>query len=99
MTKNEFLSGTSFLIPDTYSYRVSDGTYKYKARDNGEVGYLISELFYKGRVISSSYAMNVDSIGRKQIKLFTFVLGKKVNRTLRFEDLIVYEDVMDVIGV
>lgn len=95
MTKQEFLSGTSFLIPN--STKVSDQTYKYKSRDNGEVGYLITELFYNGKIISSNYAMNITSIGNKQVKLFTFVLGKKVNRTLRFEDLIVYEDVMEVI--
>ena len=96
MTKQEFLSGTSFLIPS--STKVSDQTYKYKSRENSdEVGYLITELFYNGKIISSNYAMNITSIGNKQVKLFTFVLGKKVNRTLRFEDLIVYEDVMEVI--
>ena len=91
MTKQEFLSGTSFLIPNS----TSDSTYKYKGSENGD-GYLLSELHYKGKVIASTYAMNVTSIGNKQVKLFTFVLDKKVNRTLRFEDLIVYEDVMEV---
>lgn len=97
MTKQEFLSGTSFVIPNSFSN--SDTSYKYKANSSTDLGYLLAELNHKGKTISSNYAMNVEAIGRKQVKLFTFVLGKKVNRTLKFEDLLVYEDVMEVTSV
>lgn len=81
MTKQEFLDGKSFSLPYTYS----DSTYRCGRK--GEC--LIKEYRTKeGKVLTSDYLMNISKIGNKMVTCFTFILGTKVTKKIRFEDMV-----------
>ena len=82
MTKQEFLSGKSFSLPYVTS---SSTTYKC----NSEVQYLAQEFRTKeGKVVASAHLMNIDKIGNKMITCFTFILGDKIIKKIRYEDMV-----------
>lgn len=86
MTKQEFLSGKSFSIyPDS-----SNTTYKYDS-GNVEFGSLVKEYrMYNEpeRIILSDSIMNIEKIGTKMITLYTFLLGDKIVKKIRYEDMV-----------
>lgn len=81
MTKQQFLDGKSFSLPYTYS----DATY----RSDKDGRCLIQEHRTKeGELIISDYLMNIDKIGSKMITCFTFILGTKITKKIRYEDMV-----------
>ena len=85
MTKQEFLDGKSFSLP-----YAGDSTYKYNP-DNVEFGSLIKEYrmaSYSDRVLLSDSIMNIEKIGSKMITLYTFLLGDKIVKKIRYEDMV-----------
>jgi hypothetical protein len=82
MTKDEFVSGKEF--------RISKGFFKYKGEgEDVEIGH-ISKVYRSNdetRVIMEDYHMNVTKIGRVRFEAFTYCLGKKVERKLKFSEL------------
>lgn len=84
MTKEQFLNGTSFYLPNEI-LRDEDTTYKYQEE-------MILKESRKGDVILRRYyEANVENIKNKFAEAYTYVLGKKVTVKLKFEDLIEYE--------
>lgn len=86
MTREQFLNGTSFRLAES-NYKGAI-TYKY------EGDCIMKELRSIGddKVLFTNYHSNMDKIGRVGFKGFTYVFDKKVNISLRFEDLIVFEE-------
>lgn len=80
MTKEQFLNGTSFLIPEKAT--VGSNSYAY------EIGSIVQEYRnVKGEVMFKVYEANVSKIGRTGFEAYNFVLGKKVKVKYKFEDL------------
>ena len=86
MTKTEFLSGKSFSIyPDS-----SNTTYKYRS-GNVEFWSLTKEYRMSkddNTIILSDSIMNIEKIGTKMITLYTFLLGDKIVKKIRYEDMV-----------
>ena len=76
MTKQEFLDGKEFMYDNTL-----DTCFVY---DDG----CIIELYYiKGRIVRSRWQANVESIGTKCFKYYTYILGKRVQGKINFLEL------------
>ena len=78
MTKQEFLNGTEFKINGcNESFKLDGG------------GGCIVELHRtkEGGYLFQSHVMNTQGIGSKRVSLYTFILGKKITRTLYFKDM------------
>ena len=80
MTKEQFLNGTSFFLPnkvlrskDTYVYR--DGSILRQTRHTDN------------KVLFDIFEANIEKMGRVGFEAYTFVLDKKVVVKFRFEDL------------
>jgi hypothetical protein len=85
MTKQEFLSGKSFSLPYAGS-----STYKYTS-EHVEFGALTKEYRMSKddhRVILRDSIMNVEKIGSKIVTLYTFLLGDKIVKKIRYEDMV-----------
>ena len=85
MTKEQFLDGKSFSLP-----YAGNSTYKYNP-DNVEFGSLIKEYRMSkedSRVLLSDSIMNVEKIGSKIVTLYTFLLGDKIVKKIRYEDMV-----------
>ena len=85
MTKQEFLSGKSFSLPYAGS-----STYKYTS-EHVEFGSLTKEYRMSKddhRVILRDSIMNVEKIGSKIVTLYTFLLGDKIVKKIRYEDMV-----------
>lgn len=81
MTKEQFLAGTPFYIGKK-SYN-GDSTFTY---DGGCICKQ-SRSSIDEKVIIDDYHCNVSKIGRVGFEGFTFILGKRIQVKLRFEDL------------
>jgi len=86
MTKQEFLDGKSFSLPYTFN----NSTYKYSP---GSVEFGALEQEYRmssdeQRVIISDSIMNVEKIGTKMVTLYTYLLGDKIVKKIRYEDMV-----------
>lgn len=80
MTKNQVLSGIEFKL------RSSDtGTFKVDSDLRSLTKTIYTSL---GAKCLEDYAANVRKIGTKTISFYTYVIGKKVEVKLRYEDLI-----------
>jgi hypothetical protein len=85
MTREQFLSVVQFTIgPAKYK---GDSTYNY---EGGHISRQ-SRSSIDDRVILNDYECNVDRIGRVSFSGFTYVMGKKVVVTYRFESLVEFE--------
>ena len=83
MTKEEFLKGKSFRL--NRSYINKDITFSID-EDNK---YLSEEFRGKdNNILFSSHLMNIEHIGTKRIKCFTFILATKVSKTIYYKDMI-----------
>jgi len=81
MTKQQFLDGKSFSLPYTYS-----NTTTYKCEDGRS---LIQEYRTKeGQILISDYIMNIDKIGNKMVTCFTYIIGTKIIKKIRYEDMV-----------
>lgn len=87
MTKQQFLSGAHFYIGGK-KYQ-GDSTYYF----NG-VGSISrqSRSSIDERVVLDCYECNITKIGRTQVTCFTYVLGKRVQVTIKFAHLVPFED-------
>ena len=87
MTKEQFLNGTPFSLNYDYS---SDATYVYSSPNNGtERGSLSREYRTKeGKLLISDHLMNIAKIGNKMITCYTFIIGSKIVKKIRFEDMV-----------
>lgn len=82
MTKQQFLDGKPFSLPYTYSNNAT-----YKCDDENKC--LVQEYRTKeGKVIVSDYLMNIDKIGNKMVTCFTYILGTKITKKIRYEDMV-----------
>ena len=88
MTKEQFISGTPFYI-NRNAYK-GDCTYYFNT-----VGSISrqSRSSIDERVVLDTYECNIIKIGRTQVTCFAFMLGKKVQVTLKFADLVPFEQV------
>ena len=86
MTKEQFLNGTPFSLNYDYS---SDATYVYNIPGGRDKGSLSREYRAKdGTVVLSDHLMNIDKIGRKVITCYCFIIGSKIVKKIRFEDMV-----------
>ena len=84
MTKEQFLSGTPFYIgKKNYA---GDSTYYF---DGGHISRQ-SRSSINEEVLYSNYECNIVEMGRVSFTGFTFVLGKKIVVTVRFDNLVPY---------
>jgi hypothetical protein len=84
MTKEQFLSGTPFYV-GRKNY-VGDSTYYY----NKEHISRQTRSSINDQIMLDDYECNVRKLGRVSFTGFTFVLGKKVVTTVRFDNLVPY---------
>ena len=86
MTKEQVLSGVEFKLKSssTNTFKIQDGEMAMKAI-----------YTYEGVKCLEDYEANVNKIGTKTISFYTFVFGQRVNVSLRYEDLILYQPIED----
>ena len=87
MTKEQFISGTSFYI----NRKAYKGDCTYYCNGVGSISRQ-SRSSIDERVVLDCYECNIIKIGRTQATCFSYVLGKKVQVTLKFADLVPFED-------
>lgn len=81
MSREDFIAGVEFEIRGNF----------FKLDENERT---ITKIYRSGdrsRVIMDDYHMNVERIGRVRFEAFTYILGKRVERMIRFEDLEVFK--------
>ena len=96
MTKEQVLNGEAFTLPNTYddtsSYKLEVELSKSKvpSKNNKLRGSLTKQhrMTNTLELIFEDYLYNVEKVGTKKVHLFTFMLGKKVTDTIRYEDMI-----------
>lgn len=80
MTREQFVNGTSFFLPNV-ALRSKD-TYAYKE------GIIVQETRdYEGKVLFTQHEANVAKIGRIGFEAYNYVMDKKVVLKFKFEDL------------
>jgi hypothetical protein len=78
MTREDFIAGVEFEIKGNFFKREGNTITKvYRSRD-------------RSTTVMEDYHMNIESIGRVRFEAFTYILGQKVVRKIRFEDLEVF---------
>jgi len=88
MTKEQFISGTQFYI----KRKAYKGDCTYYCNGVGSISRQ-SRSSIDERVVLDTYECNIIKIGRTQVTCFAFMLGKKVQVTLKFADLVPFEQV------
>lgn len=81
MTKEQFLSGAEFEIKGSY----------FKLDKEGRSILKVFRSTDRTRVIMEDYHMNVERVGRVGFEAYTFIMGRKVERKIRFEDLVEFK--------
>jgi hypothetical protein len=86
MTREQFLNGVSFR-PAGPTYK-GDWTYRY------EEGSIVRESRSSKdeRLLTYSHHNNVTKVGKVGVKGFTYIFNKKVNISLRFEELVEFRE-------
>ena len=82
MKKEDFIAGVEF--------EMDFGTFFKLEQDQRS----ISKVYRTGdrsRVIMEDHHMNVEKIGKVGFEAYTYLLGKKIVRKVRFEDLIEFK--------
>mgnify|MGYP000862203952 CR=1 FL=1 len=90
MTKLDFLNGESFRLKGVCEYKGAE-TFK-------EAGGMIlseSRSSYDEKVLFVSHHTNISKVTKTKVYAFTFILGKKINRVIKFEDMIKYENIYE----
>ena len=96
MTKEQVLNGEAFTLPNTYddtsSYKLDVELSKSKvpSKNNKLRGSLTKQhrMTNTLELIFEDYLYNIGKVGTKKVHLYTFMLGKKVTDTIRYEDMI-----------
>ena len=81
MTREDFIAGVEFEIKGNYFKLDKDQRSITKVFRTSD----------RSRIVMEDYHMNVEMMGRVRFEAYTYVLGKKVERKLRFEDLEVFK--------
>ena len=79
MTREDFLSQVEFEMNGNF-FKKEDNTITkvYRSQD-------------RSRTIMEDYHMNIEKISRVGFECYTFLLGKRIVRKVRFEDLEVFK--------
>ena len=91
MTKEQVLNGEAFTLPNIYD---DTSSYKLDVEPEKEGKKLRGSVIKQHRMtntlelIFEDYLYNIEKIGSKKVHLFTFMLGKKITDTIRYEDMI-----------
>ena len=78
MTRDEFITGVEFKIDNAYFRTDSDINCIMRVYRSND----------KSKIVLEDYHMNVDVVGKTQFSAYTYMLGKKVVRKIKFSDLI-----------
>jgi hypothetical protein len=81
MTKEQFLNGVEFEIKGSY--------FKLDKEERS-----ITKVFRstdRTRIVMEDYHMNVERIGRVGFEAYTYIMGRRVDRKIRFEDLVEFK--------
>ena len=81
MTREDFIAGVEFEIKGNYFKLDKDQRSITKVFRTSD----------RSRIVMEDYHMNVEMMGRVRFEAYTYVLGKKVERKIRFEDLEVFK--------
>ncbi len=81
MTREDFIAGVEFEIKGTFFKLVKDQRSITKVFRTSD----------RSRVVMEDYHMNVGKIGRVVFEAYTYILGGRVVRKIRFEDLEVFK--------
>lgn len=99
MTKEQALNGEAFTLPNIYDESTS---FRLDIEAKKEGGKLRGSVIKQHRLtttlelIFEDYLYNIEKVGTKKIHLFTFMLGKKITDTVRYEDMIPFTGLEDV---
>ena len=91
MTKEQVLKGEAFTLPNTFD---DTSSYKLDIEPMKESNRLRGSMIKQHRMtttlelIFEDYLYNIEKVGTKKIHLFTFMLGKRITDTIRYEDMI-----------
>jgi hypothetical protein len=91
MTKEQVLNGEAFTLLNIYD---SSSSFRLDIEPKKEGNKLRGSLTKQHRMtttlelIFEDYLYNIEKVGTKKVHLFTFMLGKKVTDTIRYEDMI-----------
>jgi len=79
MTKQDFLSGVEFEMNGNF-FKKEDNTITkvYRSSD-------------RSRTVMQDHHMNIEKIGKVQFECYTYLLGKRIVRKVRFDDLEVFK--------
>jgi len=84
MTKQDFLNGESFYLNGDYSKTT---TYKICHKGSSlEREYRMTKDVHS--VLISDHIFNIEKIGTKKVHLYTFLLGRKIKDSIRYEDML-----------
>ena len=83
MTKQDFLSGVEFEMNGNF-FKKEDNTITKVYRS-------IDPIFKKSRVVMEDYHMNIEKISRVGFQCYTFLLGKRIVRKVRFDEVEVFK--------
>lgn len=79
MTREDFLSGVEFEINSNFFKREDNTITKvYRSAD-------------RSTTVMEDYHMNIEKIGRVGFEAYTYILGKRVVRKIRFADLEIFK--------
>ena len=99
MTREQVLKGEAFTLPNIYD-ESSSFRLDIEPREEGKKlrGSIIKQhrMTTTLELIFEDYLYNIEKIGTKKIHLFTFMLGKKITDTVRYEDMIPFTGLEDV---
>ena len=79
MTRQDFITGVEFEMNGNF----------FKKEDN-----IITKVYRsqdRSRTIMEDYHMNITKVGKVGFECFTYLLGKKIVRKVRFDDLEVFK--------
>ena len=81
MTREDFIAGVEFEIRGNYFKLDKDKRSITKVFRTSD----------RSRVVMEDYHMNVEMIGRVRFECYSYMMGRKVERRIRFEDLEVFK--------
>jgi len=81
MTKEQFLNGVEFDIRGGY----------FKLDKERRTITRIFRSTDKTRIVMEDYHMNVEKIGRVRFEAYAYILGRRVDRKIRFEELVEFK--------
>jgi hypothetical protein len=81
MTKEDFIAGVEFEIEGNF-FKKEDRTITKVYRSND-----------RSRVVMEDHHMNIEKIGRVGFEAYTYILGGRVVRKIKFSDLEVFKGI------